>query len=355
MKVRNQFFRLMAPDDDKGGGGGSGDASDAGGAGSGGAAAAGGDKGAVAAGDGKAAAAVGATGDQGVADKGSASDKGAAAATGGNESAPDWPEDWRTKIAGTDEKALARLARYSSPKDLGNALQSIQNRIGAGELRSTLPKNATEEQIATWREENGIPAAPDKYDLKLADGLVIGADDRPLIDNLLKSMHKVNAPASIASEVVNFYYAEVERTEAARHEKDTVAARTASDALHAEWGAEFRPNMNMIEGLLDTAPAGVKDLIKFGRLSDGTPIMAHPDSIRWLNNMAREINPVTTVVPNAGSNISGAIDDEIKKHEKNMGAPKGSADYKAYWNDEKAQARYRDLLNASDRSKKKGS
>jgi len=272
----------MAPEDDKGGDGG-GDAGDQGGAGG-----------------------------QGAADKGAqGGNQGGEGGRQPNAEKSTWPEDWRTQIAGTDEGLNKRLSRYSSPKDVANALLSVQNRISSGELRSTLPKNATEDQVKAWRAENGIPEAPDKYDLKLADGLVVGADDKPLIDKLMVSMHKVNAPAGIASEVVNFYYQTKQEEEAARQTKDAEAARAASDALHAEWGAEFRPNMNMIDGLLDTAPAGVKDLLKFGRLSDGTPIMAHPDAIRWLNNMAREINPVTTVVPNAGANVSGAIDDEI--------------------------------------------
>lgn len=320
MRVRNQWFRLMAPEDDKGGGGGGGDPPPA--------------------------------GDPPAADPPPSGETPPA----GDPPAPaasTWPDDWRNQIANGDEKIASKLSRYSSPKDVANALLSVQSKIGAGELRSVLPKNATEEQVKLWREENGIPESPDKYELKLADGLVVGADDKPLIDNLLKSMHKVNAPAGIASEVVNFYYAQIEAQEADRQQKDSAAAREATDALHAEWGAEFRPNMNMIEGLLDTAPAGVKDLIKFGRLSDGTPIMANADAIRWLNNMAREINPVTTLLPNSGSNISGAIDDEIKKIETNMGAPKGTPAHKAYWNDEKAQSRYRELLDARDRAKKK--
>lgn len=327
MRVRNQWFRLMAPEDDKGGEGG-GDAGDQG--------------------KDDAGAAGGQGADDKAADKGAqgGGDKGADAGKGGD--APIWREDWRTQIAGTDEAYAKKLARYSSPKDVANALLSVQNRISSGELRSSLPKNATEDQVKAWRAENGIPEAPDKYELKLADGLVVGEDDKPLIDNLMKSMHKVNAPAGIVSEVVNFYYATKEAEEAARHQKDADAARAASDALHAEWGAEFRPNMNMVDGLLDTAPAGVKDLIKFGRLSDGTPIMANPDAIRWLNNMAREINPVTTVVPNAGANVSGAIDDEIKKIETTM-----RTDRKAYNADEKMQARYRDLLNARERASKK--
>jgi hypothetical protein len=287
-------------------------------------------------------------GDAGGADNGG--DQGGGKPAGGDQGGVKsiWPEDWRTHIAGTDEGLNKRLSRYSSPKDIANALLSVQNRISAGELRSTLPKNATEDQIKVWREENGIPEAPDKYDLKLTDGLVVGADDKPLIDKLMVSMHKVNAPAGIASEVVNFYYQWKEEEEAARETKDADAARAASDALHAEWGKEFRPNMNQIEGLLDTAPAGVKDLIKFGRLSDGTPIMAHPDAIRWLNNMAREINPVTTLIPNSGANLSGAIDDEIAKIEKTM-----RTDRKSYDKDDKMQARYRDLINARERAGKK--
>jgi len=321
MRVRNQWFRLMAPENDNGGGG-AGDPPPAGDPPAG-------DPPAPAAGDPPAPPA------------------------NATPPASAWPDDWRNQIANGDEKIAAKLSRYSSPKDVANALLSVQSKIGAGELRSVLPKNATEEQVKLWREENGIPESPEKYDLKLADGLVIGTDDKPLIDNLLKAMHKVNAPAGIASEVVNFYYAQVEANEADRQQKDSAAAREVSDALHAEWGGEFRANMNMIDGLLDTAPNGVKDLIKFGRLSDGTPIMANADAIRWLNNMAREINPVTTLLPNSGANISGAIDDEIKKIETNMGAPKGTPAHKAYWGDEKAQSRYRELLDARDRAKKK--
>lgn len=335
MRVRNQWYRLQAPEDDKGGEGGTGGDADAG-------KDAGGDQ---AAADAAAAAAKAASDAAAGSDKGD-SGKGAGDAAKGAEGY--WPEDWRTNIAGKDEALAKRLSRYSSPKDVANALLSVQNKIGAGELRSVLPKNATEEQVKSWREENGIPESPDKYDLKLADGLVVGADDKPLIDNLLKAMHKVNAPAGIASEVVNFYYAQVEANEADRHEKDKSAAREASDALHVEWGPEFRANMNMIDGLLDTAPAGVKDLIKFGRLSDGTPIMGNADAIRWLNNMAREINPVTTIIPNAGANISGAIDTEIASIEKVM-----KENRKAYNEDTKMQARLRDLYTARERAGKK--
>lgn len=321
MRVRNQFYRLMSPDPDPAAG--------------------------------AAPPAAAPSPDPAAPNP----DPAPAAAPAADPAAPasTWPDDWRTQIAGTDEKLLGKISRYSSPKDIANALISVQGRIGSGELRSSLPKNATEEQTKTWREENGIPETPDKYDLKLEGGLVVGEDDKALIGDLLKAVHKAHGNSTMASEVVNFYYSEVEKQEAARHAKDADLSRAASDELHAEWGAEFRPNLNGIEALMDMAPAGVKDLFKFGRLSDGTPIMGHAPTIRWLSNLAREINPITAVIPNAGADIAASIDAEIKKIEANMGAPKGSAAYKAYWEDTKAQARWRELDGARARAKEKGS
>ena len=264
-----------------------------------------------------------------------------------------WPNDWRKNIAGEDDKLLKRLERYASPKALSDALVSVQNRISAGELRGTLPKNATEEQVKQWREENGVPESPEKYELALPKGLVIGEDDKPIIDDMLKSLHGVNATSAQVSQAVSFYYSAIEKAESDRQAADATAARAAEDALRNEWGPEFRANMNAIDGLLATAPGDVKEQIKFGRLADGTPIMANADAIRWLNSLSREINPVTTLVPNAGADVSGSIDAEIKAIEKDMGAPKGSPEHKAYWGDDKRQARYRALLEAKDRSQKK--
>lgn len=337
MRVRNWFYRLMAEqidDQAAGGGGGGGAAAPVAAAGAATAGATG-------------AAASGSTGEAAGA---AASGEGA---TAGKAIEGDWAPDWREKIAGTDEKLLGRLSRYASPKAVTEALVSVQNRISAGELRGALPKNATEEQTKLWRSENGIPESPDKYELKLADGLVIGTEDKPLIDNLLKSVHEANGNGAVASKVVEFYFAQVERAEQQRHDADRVAAQTAQDALNAEWGTEFRPNMNAIEGLLGTMPQDVKDLFKFGRLSDQTPIMGNADVIRWLNGLSRQINPVSTLIPNAGANMAGAIDDEIKKYETNMAAPKGTPASKAYWDDPKAQERYRELLTARERGKQK--
>lgn len=329
MKVRNQFYRLMAEADDAAGGGG---------------AATGGTDTIAGGADTVAGGADTVAGGQDTVTGG------ADTVTGGDTIAATWPEDWRSKIAGADEKTLAKLNRYQSPEDVAKALLQLQQKISAGELRAQLPKNATEDQIKLWREQNGIPESPDKYELKLDNGLVVGEDDKELVGRLLEGVHKVGGNSQTASQVVNLYYQEVERAEAARHESDRAAAQAASDALHQEWGAEFRPNMNMIENLLNSAPGGIGDSIKYGRLSDGTPIMSNPDAIRWLNGLAREINPVTTLLPNShGGSLADSIDSEIANIEKTM-----RTDRKAYNADEKMQARLRDLYSAREKAKQKG-
>lgn len=258
--------------------------------------------------------------------------------------------EYATKDGKLDEKVLTRVKRYATPADALNAHIALQNRIAAGEMRSTLPPNATEDQVKVWRSENGIPEAPEKYELKLKDGLVIGEEDKPIIDAFLKSAHGANMTAQQASQAVDWYYEEIERQTGARAEQDKALAAKAQDALRAAWGNEYRLNENMVIGLLDSAPAGVKDQIMHGRLADGTPIMSHPETMMWLRQLAGEINPATALIPNTGGNIAGAIDDEIKQIESWMKAPRTSPEGKKYWGDVKTQERYRALLGAKEKA-----
>jgi hypothetical protein len=343
------YYRSPEEDLDAGGSGGGEGAADTGDSGAAGSdAGTGGDAGAP----GAAASSQAAAATDGAAKGG----KGPAASAGGKQAdspAIWWKEDWRAQAAKGDAKTLARLERYASPEAALNALASVQQRISAGELRSQLRKDATPEELAQWRQENGIPDAADKYDLKLSDGLVIGDDDKPIIDAFLKDLHGKNLSNDMASAVVDWYYRDMERQVETREQEDQRQATDAQDALRAQWGDSYRQNINLIEGMLDMAPPGVKDRFKFGRLADGRPILADPETIMWLNGLAREINPVTTVVPNAGANAAQAIDDEIKSIEKDMNKPKGMPGKHPYWDDDKRQARYRELLAARERVKER--
>lgn len=257
-----------------------------------------------------------------------------------------WPEDWRVQAAGGDEKLLRRFERYASPKDALSALIQAQNKISAGLKPTPLPKDATPEQITEWRQNNGIPEDPSGYEVKLPGGVVLGEADKPVVDEFLKVAHAGNMRPDQVNSVLNWYYEQQDIAEAERARADAVYRQNAEEELRAEWGGQYRLNVNLAMGLLDSAPADVKESLLGARLADGTPLGNHPGVLRWLANTSRELNPVATVVPGAGANAASAIEDEISAIERRM-----AEDRVAYFKDEKAQARYRELLNARSKVK----
>jgi hypothetical protein len=260
------------------------------------------------------------------------------------------PRDWatlRTQYAKGDEKLEKRLARYSSPEAVIDALIAAQAKISSGSLKSVLPEKATPEQLAEWRAENGVPAKPEDYDTTLSNGMVVGEDDKPFVDKFTKQAHDLNMSQPQVQKVLEWYYADRENQVAEMRQADSANRAESEEAMRGEWGSEYKLNINLINGLLDTAPAGLKDKLFGARLADGTPLGDSPDALRWLANMARTVNPVATVAPGAGANAAQAIDTELEGLVKQMGDRDSP-----YWkgtSSEKLQARYRELVSVKEK------
>jgi hypothetical protein len=330
--------------DAKGAQGGQTSATDSGAASAGGAGAgAGEDKGASGkfAAAGAAAAGAGKPGDQGAgaAGDGKSSD-GSIQAT--------WPADWRVQIAGGDEKLLKRAERYDSPKAIWNALVAAQNRISAGELRPVLPKDAKPEEIAAWRKEMGVPEKADGYDLKLPDGTVAGVDDKATMAGFLDVAHGLNLNSEQARTLLQWNKLDTARRREELMNSDAAFKQKSEDQLRADWGTEFRQNMNMIDALMASAPAEIGAQFMGARLADGRPLAADPVVLKWLNGLAREINPTATIVPAGGGDIASSIDAELAKISEFR-----KKDRKAYNNDEAMQKRERDLIDAKRKAEGK--
>jgi hypothetical protein len=258
-------------------------------------------------------------------------------------------DKWREELAtGDDGKVdqdwLSKLQRYKSPKDYDKAHRAAVAKILEGAKSEPLPANATPEQTAAWRKANGIPEAHDKYDLTLAEGLVIGEDDKPRLDGFLKRMHGKNAHPDAVKEAVSWYYEEREAEMDALAESDRSATAATMEHLRATWGPDYPTNINVINGMINTMPENVRDKFRFGRLQDGTPIGADPDMMNWLAGTARQINPIGTVVPIGSGDASASAEKELGELKAMMGNPNS-----AYWKGsdaKKHQERY-SVLNAA--------
>jgi len=266
----------------------------------------------------------------------SGDDKGAAPAP----DAPK-PDDWATRreaYANGDEKLSKRLARYSSEKDVVDALIAAQNKISAGELTAPLPKDATPEQVADWREANGIPVEPTGYDLT---GLELGEVDKPIVDDFLKLVHSKNLPPETVKDIVKWNQDNAAAILEARRAEDARLKVEGTAALKEAWGSEFELNSSLIKGLLDTAPKGIGDGIMAGRLADGTPITSSPEALRWLASIAREMNPTATLVPGSGNNAEQSLANEKAELIKMSGDRSKNSEY---WHGQKAAKHQARLL-----------
>ena len=252
-----------------------------------------------------------------------------------------WPDDWRARVAGEDAKVLERLGRYASPADVAKALISAQEKIRSGELKPTLGKNASAEEVAEYRKAAGIPETPDKYDLDLGGGLIVADEDRALIDTFLEAAHRTNQTPEQVKAGLRAYYEINEQAEAERSRRDEETRVKAEDELRTEWGQDYRPNVNRITQLLDKV-LDVEAKAEFinARLADGTPVFNHPGILKGLIGLALIDNPSGAVVPGGGGEKS--VNDRIEQIESIMGTKK-------YIDEPKIQQEYRDLIDARER------
>lgn len=271
----------------------------------------------------------------------------ATGATGTGEAAkPTWPEDWRKQMVGEDEKELRQAERYATPKDIWKKARELERRVSSGELKAPLPDNPTPEQLTAYRAERGIPEKPEGYLEQLPNGLVIGETDKPIFESFVKELHAVNADPKVAHAAVAWYNKFQEDQAAKTAEADVAHREEVGDALRAEWGADYRANVNHVKAFLEAAPKGVADLIANARDAEGRALLNSPQVLQWLASTARELNPIHTIVPGTSGNDGATVDGEIEKIEKVMRDKP-----KEYFRDEKMQARLRELYGARERIK----
>lgn len=260
-------------------------------------------------------------------------------------------DNWREKIAGDDQKALARLQRFPDVGSVFKSFRELEGKLSSGQFKQPLPENPSPEQLAEYRQANGIPEKASDYNIELSDGLVIGEADRPLIDGILEAAHAVNASPQVVNAIVDEYYHMREEMVAAAQAKDEADKATFVETLRGELGGNFRSEMVAINNLIQMAPDGVGDLIMTARLADGSVLGNNIQVAKWLSGIARELNPAGTVVPNSGGDQLGSIKDQIAEMEGNM-----RKDIRAWQHpsNEGNRTRYRELIEARDKLTARG-
>ena len=255
--------------------------------------------------------------------------------------------NWRDPFVGDDKKRGTQLERYTTQEDFGKAFFERDALISAGDLLKPLPENATDDDIKAYRAQQGAPEEVAGYFDGMPDGLVIGEDDRPIVEDFLaKVIHKFHLPPAAGYAAMTWYNDFQEQQEAAIAEQDIKHSDEFDATLRDEWGpAEFRTNMNYSENLMTDLSPEIKEEFLGARMSDNRMLSNDPAIRRWMTNLARRILPSPTLVPSNAGDMGKTIDARLAEIKGKMGTPE-------YTKDEAMQAEYRDLLEAKDKQRK---
>jgi hypothetical protein len=273
---------------------------------------------------------------------------GDAPATDPQVSAPaTWPDDWRDKFAGGDEKERKLLDRYASPDAIWKKARELEKKLSSGKFRADLPENATPEQIAAYRRDMGVPE-DGKYDTGLGGGFVWSDGDRENLDFFAKKAHELNMPQAEFKKSLSIYAAMQQAQLAKTAEQDKSFRQQAQHELIAEFGADYRGNMNRLESLFSGAPSEVTDKLFNARMADGRYLGDDPAVLKWFISQAREMFPGETVIPAPAGDVRSAA-ERLAGYQKRM-----SEDYPGFMRDAEAYADYTRLMNAKVANEKKG-
>lgn len=266
---------------------------------------------------------------------------------------PDWPDDWREKLAGGDEKALKRLGRFASPAGIFKSFRELESKFSRGELAPKapeLPENATPEQIEAYRKATGVPI-DGKYDTALGEGFNWADGDQAVLEDFQKAAHEMNMPQGEFKKALAWYADYQQRQVDAMAERDNSTWAQTEDSLRKEWGQEYRLNENLIKSFLTANfPEEVVNKLATARDAYGTKILADREVIQGLVAIARELNPVPTLAPSASGDKLNSIGERKAAIEGMMAQGRTGP----YWSGPNAQAlqnEYLELVQAEQKLK----
>lgn len=264
---------------------------------------------------------------------------------------PSW-QDRIVTAAGGDKSHYKALEPYADESAWVRAQFALRQKMASGEYKAApqpFPEKGTDEDKANWRKEHGVPDKPELYVEKLAapKGFVPGENDKPGLDRLAKYAIEKNWSQERYNDAIAAYWNEVENVTNARDEADGQYHKQAEDALRADWGQDYRRNVNAVHNLINGAPQGVRERMMGGRTADGRLIGDDPHILKWLADLSMQANPHASILPPGGT-IEGL---SSRKAEIDKLISDRRSDYYRGPNADKLQAEYRQILEVEERTR----
>lgn len=227
-----------------------------------------------------------------------------------------FPDDWREQMAGDDAKLLSKLKRYASPANYAKGFANLEARLSSGEFKRELAADATDEQRAAWRKENGVPEKWEGYEVKLASGVVPSEEDKPIVDSFRQFAHAKGLKPEAFNEYVGWYYDMQEQVVAQGQDDDRQHKQAAEDALRLEWGPDYRANINVLKTFLkefDEPDNPRGQMLADAKMPDGRRLMNDPYWVNFFVDLARDRMDQRGLLPSGGAGNGVSLDGRLEE------------------------------------------
>lgn len=194
-------------------------------------------------------------------------------------------DDWRERLAGKDEKEMARLNRVASIEALYKSYREQEKKLSSGMFKMTLPENAGDAEIAQYRKSWGIPEKPDGYGLEIPkiDGWEPGESDRADLIEFATAMHGVHAPPAAVKAATDWYFSKQLQIREQLLEAAQQATINNRATVKAEYGKDTEYNLRLADAeLVNMLGEDKAKALTAIPLADGTLLGDNPDFVRYM-------------------------------------------------------------------------
>lgn len=231
------------------------------------------------------------------------------------------------------------MGRFTTEEDFVKGAVQAHAKLRAGEISSVDTSDMSEEQLADYRAEKGIPT-DGKYDLQMPDDVKLQDGDMAMIEQVMPIAMAGNVPTPVFNAMVE---AQIRGRDALLDQmvaQDGIDKQTFETVARENWGADYEVNINRVTNMLNLLPEDIRDDFRDARLANGKSMMSSPEVVNFLVGLDRQINPLDTL-PGEGFNQHGSAQDVIRQVEEIFA--KGEEQEK-YWKDQDLQKRYEQAL-----------
>jgi hypothetical protein len=205
------------------------------------------------------------------------------------------------------------MGRFTTEEDFVKGAVQAHAKLRAGEIQTVDVSNMSEEQLAEYREAQGIPT-DGKYEVSLPSDVKMQEGDEAMIAQVMPIALAGNVPAPVFNAMVE---AQLRGRDALLDQmvaQDGIDRQTFESVARENWGADFEVNMNRLTNMMNMLPEAVREDFQDARLANGKGLMNSPEVVNFLVSLDRQIHPLDTL-PGEGFNQNATAQEVIREVE----------------------------------------